>query len=125
MIRLLVGEIPGPALCRSIVQVGIGVALQSTLLLGLGLLAGRVWQRHLGRLRRGSLPIRHGDAAAALADLSRSLRVRPPLLQASPQVCSPCLTGLWRPAILLPASCEREFGGPALRALLAHELIHL
>jgi len=264
MIRLLVGEIPGPALCRSIVQVGIGVALQSTLLLGLGLLAGRIWQRrgpalpaliyqvtlvaallggllsvalggrlqpfwrlslppadgssvrdprsgpwpaawpggesagdrllraadfpkdlppllagsrpggavqarpdrarpgrentppgdgagwvyeaiagiwgagalallswlllcqlHLGRLRRGSLPIRHGDAAAALADLSRSLRVRPPLLQASPQVCSPCLTGLWRPAILLPASCEREFDGPALRALLAHELIHL
>src|SRR5437870_4828278 len=36
-----------PVVCRSLLQIGIGLALQSTLLLAAGLLAGR-WLRRLG-----------------------------------------------------------------------------
>lgn len=93
----------------------------SVLLLG-GLLFCQWW---IGRLRQGAAPIRTGAAAAMLQRLCESLSVRPPELLASARVRSPFLTGLWRPAILLPSGCEAEFDGPALPAIFIHELTHL
>src|SRR5260370_27889193 len=95
---------------------------RASLLLLASLLFCHLW---VETLRRGSVPVRDGDAAAVLQALCGSMRVRAPLLLASARVRSPFLTGLWRPAILLPAAYESEFDGPALRALLIHELTHL
>jgi beta-lactamase regulating signal transducer with metallopeptidase domain len=48
---------------------------------------------------------------------------RPPRLVLSPHVESPLLTGVWRPAIVLPA-CLEAFDSRELRLMLAHELAH-
>jgi beta-lactamase regulating signal transducer with metallopeptidase domain len=100
----------------------VGVWSTGTLLLLFWLL---LCQLHLNRLRRNSVPVGEGAGAALLADLCQSLRLHAPRLLASPQVQSPFLTGLWQPAILLPADYEQQFDGPTLRAILAHELVHL
>ena len=96
---------------------------------GAGALALLFWlllcQIHLVRLRRNSLPIRDGAAALLLQDLCEQFQVRAPLLLVSSQVRTPFLAGVWWPAIFLPADYEREFDGPALRAILAHELAHM
>ncbi|MBV9851818.1 MAG: DUF881 domain-containing protein [Armatimonadetes bacterium] len=99
-----------------------GAWLSGTALLLLWLTA---CQWHLARLRRGAMPITAGPAAEALARLTASLRVRPPLLLASPRVRSPFLAGMIRPAILLPATWEADYDPPTLQAILAHELAHL
>ncbi|MDQ3814454.1 MAG: M56 family metallopeptidase [Armatimonadota bacterium] len=80
---------------------------------------------HIRRVRRRSRIIDGGDTFQLLRELCRTLKLQPPLLLASTQVSSPFLTGLWRPAILLPANYEIEFDAPSLRAILIHELTHL
>ena len=42
---------PLSELCRTMLQIGLGVALQATMLLGLGLLAGSLLHRHGPSLR--------------------------------------------------------------------------
>jgi beta-lactamase regulating signal transducer with metallopeptidase domain len=79
----------------------------------------------LDGLRRRAVPLHSEAAQGLLADLCRTLQVRPPLLLADTGIHSPFLTGLRHPAILLPADCARQFDGPTLRLILAHELIHL
>jgi beta-lactamase regulating signal transducer with metallopeptidase domain/thiol-disulfide isomerase/thioredoxin/protocatechuate 3,4-dioxygenase beta subunit len=86
------------------------------------LLVCHLWIRHL---RHGGERVRDGAAVVLLPELSAALRLCPPLLLKSRQVRSPFLTGVWRPAILLPAGYESEFDGPALRAILLHELTHM
>jgi beta-lactamase regulating signal transducer with metallopeptidase domain len=81
-------------------------------------------QIHLARLRRASLPVREGATWLLLQGLCERFQVRAPLLLVSSQVRTPFLAGVWRPAIFLPAGYEREFDGPALRAIVAHELVH-
>jgi beta-lactamase regulating signal transducer with metallopeptidase domain len=76
-------------------------------------------------VRKEAAAVEAGEAAELLQQLCERQRLRPPRLLASPHVCSPFLTGLWRPAILLPASYAQEFDRPALQAVLAHELAHL
>jgi len=93
----------------------------SVLLLG-WLLVSQIF---VERLRRSGVLVRDGIAALTLASVCRSMRVRPPLLLASNRVQSPFLTGIWRPAVLLPAGHETEFDEPAIRAILIHELTHL
>jgi beta-lactamase regulating signal transducer with metallopeptidase domain len=89
----------------------------------LALLAFGGWS--ILRLRRAGMPIDAGDAPEILRGLCDARCLRPPLLLSSAAVQGPVLTGLWRPAILLPASWEQDFDCPALRAVLAHELAHL
>jgi beta-lactamase regulating signal transducer with metallopeptidase domain len=76
------------------------------------------------QLRRSSRSL-GGDSKETLQDLARAMKVTPPQLLAGEAVQSPFLTGLLRPAILLPAKPEEEFDDTALRAILAHELTHL
>ena len=42
----------------------------------------------------------------------------------SEQIATPCLTGLWRPILLLPDRQCRDIDRDDLRAILAHELAH-
>jgi beta-lactamase regulating signal transducer with metallopeptidase domain len=106
---------------------GLYVAIAGLWMAGALLLLSRLLlvQRHLQHLRRNSVPVCEGVGAATLAELTRSLGVLPPSILASSQVRSPFLTGLWRPAILLPVGFEQQFDPPTLRAILAHELVHL
>lgn len=94
-----------------------------------GALVGLAWLGFCGlsllRTRRRSRPITEGEIVATMQALSAVYRVRPPQLLASERVASPFLTGLRRPAILLPASYASEFDEAAQRAILAHELMHL
>src|SRR5690242_1836407 len=84
-----------PAVCRNLLQVGIGLALQSTLLLGLGLLAGQ-------RLRL------RGPAAAALVYRTTLVSVVLSALLAMP--IGGRLSPRW--VVTLPAS--EESGSSAL-----------
>jgi peroxiredoxin len=77
------------------------------------------------RLRARSAPVREGDAAETLQELCVAHSTRAPALLAGSGVRSPFLTGLWRPAILLPASYAADFDEDAMRAILAHELMHM
>jgi beta-lactamase regulating signal transducer with metallopeptidase domain len=103
--------------------------IAATGLWGLGtlLLLGWLTLCHLCVLRLGkqSVGVGERDAAATLQSLCEAMRLHPPLLLASPRVRNPFLARLPRPAIFLPSGYEQEFGGPALRAILAHELAHL
>src|SRR6266536_1835035 len=76
------------------------------------------------RLRRGSAQVREGETLALLHRLCESACVCPPLLLVSSRVQTPFITGFWSPAIMLPAGHQLEFDGPALRAILAHEVTH-
>jgi beta-lactamase regulating signal transducer with metallopeptidase domain len=79
----------------------------------------------IARLRRRATPVRDTETCRMLAELSAAQGVRRPDLLTSPAVCGVFLTGVRRPAILVPVAFEVEFDNDALRAILAHEIAHL
>lgn len=77
------------------------------------------------RLRRGSHTIPDAEALILLAAASRASRLRAlPRLAKSEAVAVPVTLGIFRPAILLPASW-REWQRDELAAVLAHEASHV
>jgi beta-lactamase regulating signal transducer with metallopeptidase domain/protocatechuate 3,4-dioxygenase beta subunit len=54
-------------------------------------------------------------------ELSAKLTIAAPRLLRTPYLSGPCLTGIWRPTILLP----EESTGVSLSSILVHELAHL
>lgn len=109
---------PGRWLVAALVAVwGVGAALLLAWLASC--------QLSLLRLCRRSQVVTEGEAAHLLRTLCADRGVATPRLLVSGGVRSPFLAGLWRPSILLPAGFEQEFGGSALRAVLAHEVAHL
>lgn len=76
------------------------------------------------RLRRGAHPEEDAAILATLSEVCAPARVRVPLLLRHSKVSSPFLTGLFRPAILLPAS-DAELDPAMLRAIFSHEAMHL
>lgn len=77
----------------------------------------------LTMVRRAGRPA--SPAVSALCRLlSSKSHVRPPAVLMSSAAKSPCLVGLLRPAILLPASYSSA-NRAALEAVFAHELAHL
>ena len=87
-----------------------------------GLLTMRIfgaWWK-LAHLRR--VAIRADEATRdTCQQLSETMNVSPPDVRCSPYLPSPCLSGVWKPAVLLP---ETELSLP-LRDVLIHELAHL
>ncbi|HUG90047.1 MAG TPA: M56 family metallopeptidase, partial [Planctomycetaceae bacterium] len=71
----------------------------------------------IGRLCRRAEPA-GPEVLGLCAEVSRRLGVTPPPVLLSEQIHSPCLAGVWRPAVLLP--CEEA----ASREVLTHELAH-
>ena len=108
---------PIPSIPLPLLLWGIGCAAALT-----SLLAGRL---RFDRLVRQAQPVddpiwlRHVDMVRALLDIQGKVR-----LYLSPRATTPMTGGLWRPAILLPASAEAWPGGRR-RTVLMHELIHV
>lgn len=109
-------------IARNTVAILVGAWSVLTVASLLWLLCGYMAMR---RLRGGSLPVTEGAAAEILQAQCRLRGLTAPLLLANAKVTSPCLVGWRHPAILLPASYSTDFDTPALRAILAHELMHL
>ena len=84
--------------------------------LGMRLLVGH---RRMARLRSSAIDA-EPDVLVLCRDLARRMRLDPPSVLRSPFLCSPCLDGLRRPAILLPEDAEEN-----LRETFIHELAHL
>jgi beta-lactamase regulating signal transducer with metallopeptidase domain len=81
-----------------------------------------VSQLGISHLRRTAHPT-DLDTLRRCDKLAERMGVRAPSLLVSPFVASPCLIGLFRPAILLPS--EQEGDWPSRRAFILHELAHL
>jgi len=76
-------------------------------------------------LRRRCRPVDDFQTKLLLAELSSLTNTPRPLLLTGDWVRGPFLDALVRPAILLPTTYRTDFPGEALRAVLAHELVHL
>jgi len=102
--------------------IGWGSALiMAAWLLGAAALGIRLWvgHRRMARLRSSAIDA-EPDVLALCRDLARRMRLDPPAVLRSPFLCSPCLDGLRRPAILLPEDAQEN-----LRETFIHELAHL
>jgi beta-lactamase regulating signal transducer with metallopeptidase domain/thiol-disulfide isomerase/thioredoxin len=95
-----------------------GVALW---LLGSTFLGLRLWVGHcrMRTLRLSAVPAAASEQALC-RELAAGMHVASPSLWRSPYLFSPCLVGLWHPAILLPDDVDKS-----LRETLVHELAHL
>lgn len=83
-------------------------------------------QARLAREIARGRTVTDGPLAEALAAAARMVRVsRLPRLVLSADAETPFLCGLFRPTIVLPAALPGELTPEALRAVLAHELVHL
>jgi beta-lactamase regulating signal transducer with metallopeptidase domain len=94
---------------------------------GCAVLWGVVGWRYLRLLHamRAATPIDEGPLRVALERLAIELGVRRvPELFAASAVSSPFLFGVARPRIVLPEGSLGELDAQAIRAVLAHELIH-
>ncbi len=100
----------------------VGVWLGGAVLL-LGWLL--ICYRGIARLRRRCRPIAAGEAHTLLHAICAIQHVTPQALLACEEVKNVFLTGLWHPAILLPADYAQAFDPPMLRSILAHEVAHL
>lgn len=120
-------EAPTPILPtdRPVWQNPLSVAVWLGLLGWLAGLAVLMTRLVVGHCRMSRLRLSAVRAEPVAEDLCRDLADRmdlsPPLLLRTPFLPSPCLDGLWRPAILLP----EEDGEINLRETLVHELAHL
>jgi beta-lactamase regulating signal transducer with metallopeptidase domain/protocatechuate 3,4-dioxygenase beta subunit len=97
------------------------ILLMTTWLMGAAVLGVRlaVGHRRMAQLRSSAIHA-EPDALALCRDLARQMRLEPPSVLRSPFLCSPCLDGVRRPAILLPEDAEEH-----LRETFIHELAHL
>lgn len=76
-------------------------------------------------VRRRSVLEVDGETATLLRKICEAQGRCAPELRVSTEVRSVYLTGLLRPAILLPVGYEKTFDREALRAILSHEVAHL
>lgn len=116
-----VSAIPQPAPASLWIQEAAAVAGLSVWLLGAMVMGARLLIGHLRmtRLRATALAAEPG-AGVLCRELAERMGVSSPAVLKSPFLFSPCLDGLWRPAILLPD----DVGG-SLRDTFVHELAHL
>ncbi|MDR1144742.1 MAG: carboxypeptidase regulatory-like domain-containing protein [Verrucomicrobiales bacterium] len=78
------------------------------------------------RLVAGAAPVAAPAWVAEFGRLRATLTARTEiLLRSSAQILSPCVAGLWRPVVLVPASMLTGTPPELLRAILAHELAHI
>jgi len=102
----------------------VGLLHASGVLVAGAILAQRL--RELAWLRREARRVGEGPLAAAASLLAGRLGLRRcPELLVSDTVRGPCVTGLVRPAVILPARLAARATDDELRALVAHELLHL
>ena len=78
----------------------------------------------LRRLVRAALPVRFPENDAALLASALRLRHVPRLLE-SAAVSAPCVTGGFRPVILVPSHLSELYSPEERRLALAHEMAHI
>jgi beta-lactamase regulating signal transducer with metallopeptidase domain len=78
----------------------------------------------LRSLRRSADPVTESPALDALREVCDDAGAGAPALSMSPFVRVPLLTGIWRPAILLPEAVVAASDPVALRMILRHEVAH-
>jgi len=87
-------------------------------------LVGRLFVLHLRLLYiKRFAPTADAEAVARWRAMADYLQVKTPALVCTPAVVSPCLTGIFRPAALLPADSGCALS--ASREVILHELAHL
>lgn len=106
--------LPWPEMILAAVALGVVVSLT--------LLALR--HARLARLTARATPCDRADLIAAVARQAAALRVGLPPLLTSPEITSPRLAGLLRPAIILPDTLAR-LPAEELALICGHELAHL
>lgn len=79
----------------------------------------------LTRIRARSRSIESGTASEILSEMWEGRTDRRPELRVSDAIASPFLTGLLRPAILLPQPLANEADRTTLYGVLSHEVSHL
>ncbi len=102
--------------------VALGVWAAGTAVLAMACAIGHLaaW-----RLARSATVVAIGAVADAADAVRRDLRVRRAVVvRVGGRVVTPVVTGLWRPAVLLPADVDR-WPADSLRATLVHELSHV
>lgn len=78
------------------------------------------------RLRRDAVPVENTAVQGEFRRLSETLGLkRLPRLAQSEGLSTPCVSGLWRPTILLPLGLTGTVTPDELRLALAHELAHV
>jgi beta-lactamase regulating signal transducer with metallopeptidase domain len=78
------------------------------------------------RMRRRATPITTGVAAAAIAKVAKTWRLRGvPIVAQAERIVVPTVIGLLRPMILVPASALTALTASELELILAHELAHV
>ncbi|SIO61105.1 Signal transducer regulating beta-lactamase production, contains metallopeptidase domain [Singulisphaera sp. GP187] len=117
--KILETQQPAPSHLLSLMPmagIAFAVWLIGSVVLMVRLLIG---QRRMARLRSAAVPV-EADAEALCREIADRLRLTAPSVLRSPFLFSPCLDGLWRPAILLPDDVVDN-----LRETFVHELAHL
>lgn len=100
-----------------------GIWMGGVLLLALRALGGW-WQ--LERVRKRASGIVPAELQATFQRINRQLRTgRNVALRFSHEVVSPLAMGIWRTAVILPASILAQLSPEELESVLAHELAHI
>ncbi|MDO8294959.1 MAG: M56 family metallopeptidase [Caulobacter sp.] len=106
--------LPWPAIALAVMALGA--------LVSLGLLALR--HVRLARLTYRARPCGRSDLIAAVASRAASMGIKTPAVLTCPELTSPRLAGLLRPALLLPDDLAR-LPAEELALICGHELAHL
>jgi len=116
------GTAPAPGLAAKLNYFAIAWLAGACVVLAAGAFG---YQRNMRRIRlSSSAPDRRLQAAIEEAAEKVGLK-RVPQVLISPDVASPAVTGLVRPALLLPAGFPDGFSGVEARLILLHEFTHL
>ena len=104
---------------RSLVAAAIGIWAAGVLFLTIRLLHGIVAVR---KLRRASAPLDISTLGDVLAEVRRLLGLANlPPIRLSERIATPVVAGLFRPAVLLPASLTAAITPGRIRDILLHE----
>ncbi len=96
-----------------------GILYLTGVVIGLGSLIGGLTQL-LGIVNR-SVPVVESQVVGLVARRAQQMKVRKPRLRSSAEIASPCVTGLFRPTLLMPDFMLAD----DLEAVIDHELCHL
>jgi beta-lactamase regulating signal transducer with metallopeptidase domain/peroxiredoxin len=81
---------------------------------------GQIWL--WSHRRRTSVP---NSLSTLLRQLAARFGIPAPALVVSPQINSPFVAGIFRPAIYIPKNFQDQFDAQDVEAILSHELVHI
>jgi len=80
----------------------------------------------LARVRKAAVIETHPSVREMLDALIDPMKIHQPVeVRISPAISIPCVFGVRKPVLLLPANLSESLEPPELRTVLAHELVHV